>query len=373
MWSLAWHNLTHDRLRFAVTIIGIAVACFLMVYQISLLLGFTLAASRIVDSSNSDIWIAAHGAPCYDHGGLLEERYKDLALGVPGITEVGRLVNGWISYQSPLGERHLNVMVGVDSNVAGRLPHPRLLAGANYLRADILADRAEADSLGILEVPAEVEINSKRAKVVGLVSGFTNFIGSPYLFADYADAKDYLRIPAESTVYLLVKVEDPNRVLEIRDELRRTLPGVDVWTRSEFSHRSRVFWLTQSGAGGALSLAALLGFLIGLAVVSQTMYATTIENIDEFATLKAIGASRWAVRSLVSIQALACSIAGTILGFLAVNPAIEVSKRFVVSWIISENFIFIAVGVLTLLMCFIAALIAARPAMSVEPAKVFRA
>ena len=48
------------------------------------------------------------------------------------------------------------------------------------------------------------------------------------------------------------------------------LPNVDVWTKNQFAWRSRLFWLIQTGAGGALSLAALLGFLIGLILAFQS-------------------------------------------------------------------------------------------------------
>ena len=44
--------------------------------------------------------------------------------------------------------------------------------------------------------------------------------------------------------------------------------------------KARFYWITQTGAGGAILTAALLGFFIGLAVVSQSIYATTMEEIS---------------------------------------------------------------------------------------------
>ncbi len=41
--TLAWRNLSHDRARFVVTILGIAFALFLMTFQGSLLAGFLRA------------------------------------------------------------------------------------------------------------------------------------------------------------------------------------------------------------------------------------------------------------------------------------------------------------------------------------------
>jgi len=65
-----------------------------------------------------------------------------------------------------------------------------------------------------------------------------------------------------------------------------------VLTRDEFAHKSRMYWTIKTGAGGAILTAAVLGFLIGLVVVSQTIYANTMENIEEYATLKALGSAQ---------------------------------------------------------------------------------
>jgi len=51
------------------------------------------------------------------------------------------------------------------------------------------------------------------------------------------------------------------------------------------------------------------------------MYANTMENIEEYATLKALGTSQTFVVRIVLIQSLICGAAGSILGLLAVTPA----------------------------------------------------
>ena len=57
--KLAWQNIIHDRARFSVTVLGVCFAVFLMIFQGSLLAGFLRAASRLIDASDSDIWIAS--------------------------------------------------------------------------------------------------------------------------------------------------------------------------------------------------------------------------------------------------------------------------------------------------------------------------
>jgi len=46
-----------------------------------------------------------------------------------------------------------------------------------------------------------------------------------------------------------------------------------------------------TGAGVAVLLAAVLGLVVGVVVVAQTIYATTMDHIREYGTLKAMGAT----------------------------------------------------------------------------------
>src|SRR4029077_20839950 len=119
---------------------------------------------------------------------------------------------------------------------------------------------------------------------------------------------------------------------EVKKQLQNRLPGADIWTRDEFSRKAQLYWSSQTGAGSAILAAAFLGFFIGLAVVSQAIYATTMEHIEEFATLKALGATNWFVLRVIVAQAVACGIAGYLLGLLISTPVIHQVKS-VIPWL----------------------------------------
>jgi putative ABC transport system permease protein len=118
--------------------------------------------------------------------------------------------------------------------------------------------------------------------------------------------------------------------------------------------------------------AALLGFLIGLVVVSQTIYANTMENIEEYATLKALGASQAFVARIVLTQALICGAVGSILGLLAVVPSIGYAKSLI-PWIYTPWWLLLVMVVPSLAMCALASIASVRSALTVEPGRVFRA
>jgi putative ABC transport system permease protein len=130
--------------------------------------------------------------------------------------------------------------------------------------------------------------------------------------------------------------------------------------------------VVQTGAGGGILMAALLGFVIGTVIASQQIYATTMENIEEFATLKALGASRWFVIRVLLVQALASGIAGCLVGVAATFPLVHAAQRFI-SWIYTPWWLPLVLVPPSLFMCAVAALTSVRAALRIDPARVFRA
>src|SRR5687768_1607114 len=99
--KLAWKNILHDRVRFATTVLGIAFAVFLMVFQGSLLVGFLQAASKLVDTTDSDLWITARGVSCFDFAAPLPKRFREIANGIPGVQGSSRIVTAFAEYRTP--------------------------------------------------------------------------------------------------------------------------------------------------------------------------------------------------------------------------------------------------------------------------------
>jgi putative ABC transport system permease protein len=173
-------------------------------------------------------------------------------------------------------------------------------------------------------------------------------------------------------MYILVRVGNGYSVRDVQKDLRQRLPDVDVLTQSEFARQSRLYWTMKTGAGGAILTAAVLGFLIGLVVVSQTIYANTMENIEEYATLKALGGSQGYVAGIVLSQALICGVLGSILGLLIVIPSTDYASSLI-PWIDVPWWLPAAMVVPSLLMCSLASIASVRSALTVEPGRVFRA
>ena len=365
--------MVHDRLRFAVTIVGIAFAVFLMVFQGSLLTGFLRAAAKGVDATDGDIWIVARGVECFEFPTPLPKRFREISMGVPGVESVDRMAVGFAVWQKPSGLSQLVLLIGAEPGVGPRFPVPYFNPdSASTIPDAILVDESNAASLESVTVPVSLEVNQRRANAVSVINGFGTFFGTPYVFTGYADALRYLNVPSEKTFYLIASVSDGYDARAVQQELIARLPEADVLTSAEFARRSQLFWVIKTGAGSALLTAAMLGFLVGLVIVSQNIYATTMENIEEYATLKAMGASGSFIRGVVLTQALVSGTIGSFLGLLAVVPATKAILGMI-SWIYTPWWLPILTMGVGLIMCSLASIASIRKALSVEPARVFRA
>src|SRR5260370_30859236 len=120
--KLAWQNIIHDRARFSVTVLGVSFAVFLMVFQGSLLVGFLRAASRLIDASDSDIWITPRGVQAFEFGTTLASRVREVAACAPGAMETDRVCMAFAVYPTPNGHQQAVALPAADPQV--RQPFP---------------------------------------------------------------------------------------------------------------------------------------------------------------------------------------------------------------------------------------------------------
>lgn len=371
--KLAWQNILHDRGRFLTTVLGVSFAAFLMVFQASLLAGFLRAASRFIEASDFDIWIIARGVQAFEFGATLEARMQELASGVPGVVETGRACMAFAVYRKPNGKQQLVALVGADPNLGKRFPVPELTERPEDISPEsVIYDESDRNVLEAVSLPARVEINGHRANIDYEIKGFGGFLGVPALFTSYRNAAHDLGFGPDDGMYIVARVGKQYSVADVQHSLKQRLPEVDVLTREEFAHKSRMYWVIKTGAGSAILTAAVLAFLIGLVVVSQTIFANTMENIEEYATLKALGASRGFVARVVIMESLICGVGGTILGLVAVIPAMRYA-RSLIPWIHTPWWLPVMVMMLSLLMCSLASIASVRSSLAVDPGRVFRA
>jgi putative ABC transport system permease protein len=153
--------------------------------------------------------------------------------------------------------------------------------------------------------------------------------------------------------------------------LESRLRDVDVLTTAKFSGMTRFYWMFTTGAGVAVLIAALLGLVVGVVVVAQTIYATTMDHIREYGTLKAMGAPNSYIYKVIITQAGIAAVVGYGLAMFVSFFVVRASQTGGAAILLPLP---MAVGIffLTLLMCVSAAVVSINKVTSLDPAMVFR-
>jgi putative ABC transport system permease protein len=235
----------------------------------------------------------------------------------------------------------------------------------------VFVDELYKEKLGVARVGDVFEIRGHRARVAGFTRGIRSFTTSPYVFTSFKNAQDFATVPEDQTVFILVTVDPPARVDDVRRALLANVRDVDVVTTGEFSRMTQIYWMFTTGAGVAVLLAALLGLVVGVVVVAQTIYATTMDHLREYGTLKAMGATNGYLYRVIIQQAVISALCGYALAMIVSWFVVRGSAKGGAAILLPAP---MAVGMLalTILMCTGAALVSINKVTRLDPATVFK-
>lgn len=375
MALLARRNLFHDRMRFAVTLTGIVFALVLIIIQFGLFLGFTTTTSNNIDHSNADIWIVFHGVGYFDTARMFSERKFYEVLGVPGVQQAEKYIQNFAYWKKPDGGVE-NVQV-IGFHPGSGLGEPWNVVQGSVLDVKledgIIVDDLYREKLGVSAIGDRVEIGDHRARVVGLTHGIRSFTTSPFVYTSFKNALNYTRPEAreDQLGYILVKVAPGFTPEEVQRNLRARMTDVDTYTSEEFSQRTRFYWMFTTGAGLAVLTAALMGLVVGVAVVAQTIYAATMDHIREYGTLKAMGATNGYLYRVLIEQAVWSALLGYGLAMVAAHFIVQGGEKGG-ALILMPLAMKIGMLLLAVLMCITAALVSINKVTRLDPAMVFR-
>jgi putative ABC transport system permease protein len=370
---LAWRNLVHDRMRFVVTVTGIVFAVVLIVVELGLFIGFTTTTASLIDRSGADLWISARNVPFIEQGVPFTARTLSTVLATPGVASASKYAPFFTDWRRPDGREESVQVVGFDLQTELGAPWDVVAGDIDDLRApdSVFIDEVYRSRLGVDRIGQVVEIYGRRARVVGFTRGIRAFTTSPYVFTRFKTALDYSELREDQTIYLLVKAEPGVDLDVLRGRLAARLSDLDVLTTAEFSQRTRNYWMFTTGAGLAVLLAAVLGLVVGVVIVAQTIYATTVDHLREYATLKAMGATNGYLYKVIVQQAVISALIGYGLGIAIAAFVVRGSKDGGAAIMLPPGLAGGMLG-LTLVMCVSAAMVSIRKVTRLDPAQVFK-
>ncbi|WP_045835032.1 ABC transporter permease [Hyphomicrobium sp. 99] len=373
VFTLALRNLLHDRVRLAVTLIGILFSIVLVAVQLGLYLGSSRMITANIARSNADLIVTTFGAKSFEDGGLLlGDRERHQALATPGVESVVPLVVAFAEWRKPEGGSSRVVLIGADADDQGLVPWGLTQGTVEDIKAPdaIAVDRTYLSELGVNGVGDTAQAANGRVKIRALTEGIRSFTQSPYAYTTLSRARQLLGVDDDKTTFLLVKLAPGANITNVQKDLAHRLDSADVLTKDEFESRSLKQWLFRTGAGLALIGGAILGSLVGTVIVAQTLYSSTKDHIHEFATLRALGSSRGYIYKVILAQAGLSAIMGYVLGMVIALLILYLSRNSSLPLVMTPGLAFWLFA-LTLFMCAISALSAIVKVTKIDPATVF--
>jgi putative ABC transport system permease protein len=374
MVDLARKNLLHDKLRFLITVSGVAFAVTLVFVQVGLFMGLLDNASVTIEHLSADLWVTPRNTPNVDFAQTFSETSVQRVRSIPGIAQADNLIVWFMSMSLPTGAKEGILVYALEDFRRWNLPWNVVEGNLTDLRRGdyLFLDQSARKRFGSFGPGDYREILGQRLKIIGSTRDALSFSTTPVAFLDFRTAQhlspDEL---AGNTTYVLVKLAPGADREAVRAEIKRRLPYNDVYTRAEWAERSRRYWVESTGLGLNLIMTVFLGCLVGIVVVAQTLYTSTMEHIKEFGTVKAIGGSNLDIYKILGKQASIAAVVGFLLGGAmawALRPAMaKIDLKLIIEPSLAAT---VAVG--TLVLCLAAAMISFRKVAAIDPALVFR-
>jgi putative ABC transport system permease protein len=370
--SYSLTTLWHERQRYLPGVLAVAFSAVLIALQGGLLLGLFSITSIPIDHAQADVWVGNPDVLSVDLGRPIPESWLTRVAAQPEVTQSEIYLQGFSYWSKPSGGTELCCVIGtrLRPGALGVLREltPELRARLSEPGACVV-DESELERLGINGIGDIAEVSGRRVRIVGLVHGFKSLAG-PYVFCSVGTARPLLRLPADQATYLLARCRQPADAPAVVDRLRR-YAHLTAFTSADFSLRSRLHWLTKTRAGIALGCAAVLGFLVGAVVTSQTLYAATAASLREYAVLNALGIPRWRMAAAVLAQSFWVGLAGVGLALPATAGLAGLAGGLGARVLLPSWLWGLAVAV-TLVMALLSGLAALRSLRLVEPATLLR-
>jgi putative ABC transport system permease protein len=384
--SLAWKNLTHDRRKLALAIIGIAFAVMLMFQQRGFNNALFDSTVGLIREMDADILIINRARFALTSELRFERRILDDVASFRGVTSAYPVyLENTFALIRTSGRPARPIRV-----IAFDLSQPVVIDNRGDIRAALerlrkpnsaILDRLSKEYFGFDLNPERGfvqlgELSGKQIEIVGTFSLGRDFAHEGNVIMSLENFRKYFSYrgvnPTELVDLGIVRCTNRGEAASVRDELAARLPkDVRVFTKQQFIEREINFWSRSTPIGIIFAIGAVMGFVVGVIICYQILATDITDHYREFATLKAMGYGNWYFFQLVITQAFA-------LGFLGFVPGLVLSWllfRFNAAYtgllmqITWDRAMFILV--LTLIMCTLSGFFALRKLFRADPASLF--
>jgi putative ABC transport system permease protein len=367
-----------DRGKYFALIFGVSFASLLITEQSATFCGVMLRTTgRIRDTHGADIWVMNPGVRYLDDVKAISDNDVYRVRGVPGVEWAVNLYKGMGQAQLADGTFQAVNLLGVDDASLAGAPTKMLVGRLGDLQ---VPDAVLVDEAGFrymwpgepLHTGKVLEMNDRRAVVVGVFQASQTFQTQPILYTRFSQATLYVPPARRLMPFVLVKAR-PGEAPEAVARRIEAQTGLKALSKQEFTTLTMNYYLAHTGIPVNFGTTVLLGFLVGCAIAGQTFYLFTVENLKQFGTLKAMGMSDRRIVGMILIQALLVGAIGYGIGVgLATLFGTFIGRAMPLLAFFLPWQVLALTGVAVIAIALISSLLSIRRVLVLEPATVFQ-
>lgn len=363
---LACRNLSQDKTRLTISVIGIALALMLILLLNGFLTGLNQQVTSYLSNSPGSLVVAQKGIRnMLGATSLLPQGVVADSLAIEGVEKVIPILSQFVILDLH-DKKQPAYLIGYDPLSGGG---PWQLAEGREPQTDseivfdeVLANRHNLKTTDVFKLMGETYT------IVGLSKGTSSWMTS-FIFVRKTAVEKLLRIP-ETASFLLVGSNKGVNLEELSARFNQ-ITGINAVSKTEMAANdislfSKVFSVP-------LRLMVAISFLIGTMVVGLVIYTATVERQKEYGVLKAIGASNGTLYRVVVFQALIAALVGSAAGVLFAFGLAKLIMVIRPQFLIVLNLSDVAWTLVTgIIMALAAGFFPARVVARLAPATVFR-
>lgn len=383
MYFIAIQMLLGERGKYIGMIVGITFAALIMTQQPAIFVGLmSRTHSFIGDVGLPDIWVMDPGVQFVEEHKPMRDTELARVRGIQGVEWAAPMFKSLMFGKLSDGDTEAIDVTGLDDATLIGAP-PRMVAGSldDLRKSDGIIVSLEAAQTRLrinlpngkdrpLQIGDVMEINDKRAVVVGLAKVTRNFVLQPQIYTTYSRAMSYAPPNRRQLTYVLVKAKAGEDLEALATRISQHT-GLSALTTAQFSKKTYDYWMKSTGIPINFGISVLLGFIVGAAVAGQTFFNFVHENVNQYAALKAMGVRNTVLVRMVLLQALVVGVVGYGIGVgLTALFGIQFNDSVLAFRMTPGVLAFSAFGVGMIVL--FSALLAIRQVVKVDPAVVFR-
>jgi putative ABC transport system permease protein len=378
MLDLALKMLLGDKAKYIMLISGLTFASLLMTEQAGIFCGIMQWTGSTLDNVAAPIWVVDPMVEHVNDTEAMRDTDVNRVRSVEGVAWAAPFYQGNLRARMRDGSFKFVQLLGIDATSFAGAPTEMVAGKLDGLR---LPNTVIIDEYGVKKLsrapanPIKVgdvfEINDREARVVAICKSKMSFSGNPYFFTTYDQAMLYAPSQRKMLSCVLAAAQPGQDAAVVAQRINEAT-GLKAYTKSEFFWLSIWWYIKNTGIPVAFGATVLLGFVVGLAISSQTFYSFVLENLRNLGALKAMGASDKVLARMVMLQTLTVGLIGYGCGVgLASLFGMIVLKKGMPPYFLPWQLPLITLGAI-LFICWLAASLGIRKIKSLEPAVVFR-